>query len=46
MDMGFEIVYHLGRVLWPDGDGKFTRNRNGDTGPETDGGYLFNQRWL
>lgn len=46
MDMGFHLVYNLGRALWPNGDGKFTRDRNGDTGPETDGGYLLRQEWL
>lgn len=46
MDMGFHVVYNLGRALWPDGDGKFSRGRNGESGPETDGGYLLNHRWL
>lgn len=49
MDMGFSLVYNLGRYLYPKG---FTlpkdyRGRNGDTsGVETDGGYAFIQRWL
>lgn len=46
MDMGFALVYELGAVLFPGGDGKYTRGRNGMTGPETNGGYLLNQRWL
>lgn len=46
MDMGFSVVYNLGRALWPNGDGKYKTGRNGMTGPETDGGYLLNQRWL
>ena len=46
MDMGFELVYQLGYALWPKGDGKFTRNRNGNNGPETDGGYCLYQAWL
>ena len=46
MDMGFALVYELGRVLWPNGDGKYTCERNRDKGPEKDGGYLLNQRWL
>lgn len=46
MDMGFEIVYALGRVCYPKGDGKTITGRNGDTEPETDGGYLFKQIWL
>lgn len=46
MDMGFDVVYNLGRALWPEGDGKYTRNRNGDTGPEKNGGYMLRQEWL
>jgi len=46
MDMGFALVYELGRALWPDGDGKYTRERNGNKEPEKDGGYLLNHRWL
>lgn len=50
MDMGFEIVYSLGRVLFPKGfkvDGVKTRARNGDTsGFDTDGGYALKQEWL
>lgn len=49
MDMGFSLVYNLGRYLYPDGfdlpEGH--RGRNGDTsGRETDGGYAFQQRWM
>jgi hypothetical protein len=46
MDMGFDIVYNLGRFLFPKGDGKTVTGRNGDTKPETDGGYLLKQEWL
>lgn len=46
MDMGFNLVYELGRSLWPNGDGKYTKNRNGNKGPETDGGYCLNQKWI
>ena len=42
MDMIFDCIYNMGRMLWPNGNGRYTRNRNGDTGPETDGGYLLN----
>lgn len=42
----FQAVYNLGRALWPDGDGKYTRHRNGDAGPETDGGYMLSQSGL
>lgn len=46
MDMGFEVVYRLGAVLWPKGDGKTITGRNGDKKPETDGGYILRQEWL
>lgn len=54
MDMGFYVVYTLGRVLWPEGaasaihraDKAYTRGRNGDQGPETDGGYMLRQEWF
>jgi len=46
MDMGHALVYDLGRVLFPSGNGKYTINRNGDPKPETDGGYCLNQSWL
>ena len=46
IDMGFSVVYNLAATLWPGGDGKFTTGRNGDKGPETDGGYLLRQEWL
>ncbi len=49
MDMGFHLVYCLGRALWPKG-GKLPKGaygRNGDkSGFETDGGYLLTHRWL
>ncbi len=49
MDVGFEVVYNLGRCLFPRGfklkPGE--RGRNGDTsGYDTDGGYALKQRWL
>jgi len=46
MDMGFDVVYNLGRFLFPNGDGKTVTGRNGDKKPETDGGYLLNQKWI
>lgn len=49
MDMGFALVYNLGRTLWPKGFKlpKGKRGRNGDTsGFDTDGGYALEQRWL
>ena len=49
MDMGFKLVYLLGRELFPDGF-KLAENqygRNGDTsGFDSDGGYALRQRWL
>lgn len=44
MDMGFHIVYRLGRKLWPDGTDKPHGTRNGQ--PDTDGGYALKHRWL
>lgn len=46
MDMGFHVVYTIGRMLWPEGDGKTVTGRNGDKGPETDGGYLLKYSYL
>jgi hypothetical protein len=46
MDMTFELVYTLGRVLFPDGFKvpKGERGRNGDTsGHDNDGGYALNR---
>lgn len=49
MDMGFEIVYNMGRVLFPKGFKvpKGGHGRNGNTsGYDNDGGYALNHRWL
>lgn len=49
MDMGFALVYNLGRVLFPEGFklAKGQHGRNGDkSGYDNDGGYALNQRWL
>lgn len=49
MDMTFELVYTLGRVLFPDGFDvpRGERGRNGDTsGHDNDGGYALNNRSL
>jgi hypothetical protein len=41
MDMGFEIVYTLGRAMWPDGvESDYSGRKNND------GGYAFRQEWL
>ena len=44
MDMGFQLIYELGRVLWPDGTPEPHGVRNGE--PDSCGGYALNQRWL
>ena len=44
MDMGFALVYNLGRTLWPNGTKKPHGTRNGQ--PDTDGGYALNHSWL
>jgi len=58
MDMGFALVYELGRVLFPDGFACIGENcqsndhANGDRDftpghvTHTDGGYALRQRWL
>ena len=49
MDMGFALVYSLGRALYPD---RFTLaphqyGRNGDTsGFDIDGGYALKHEWI
>ena len=51
MDMGYHIVYTLGRVLFPKGGAlkhsprEAQERRAGET-KETDGGYLLSHRWL
>ena len=47
MDMGFALVYNLGRTLWPEGFDTwpgYWRNEPLDHDP--DGGYALKQRWL
>ena len=44
MDMGFSIVYDLGRALWPKGTPKPHGSRNG--APDKDGGYALKHSWL
>lgn len=47
MDMGFALVYNLGRTLFPKGFKVKGRGRNGDTsGHDRDGGYALRQEWL
>ena len=49
MDMGFHLVYTLGRALYPEGFKlpKGKSGRNGDkSGFDTDGGYALNKRSL
>lgn len=47
MDMGFHLVYNLGRTLFSKGFKVKGMGRNGDTsGHDNDGGYALVQRWL
>jgi hypothetical protein len=58
MDMGFALVYNLGRTLWPDGfrcSGKGCQSNDHSNGPHyrpdgrmkhRDGGYALRHRWL
>lgn len=47
MDMGFALVYNLGRVLWPEGfDTPEGYWRNEPLAFDPDGGYALKQRWL
>lgn len=49
MDMGFHVVYSLGRVLFPKGFKlpKGRHGRNGDTsGYDKDGGYALHSEWI
>lgn len=44
MDTGFQLVYILGRTLWPTGTPKPHGKRNGQ--PDRDGGYALKHDWL
>lgn len=44
MDMGAELIYDLGRTLWPKGTDKPHGTRNGE--PDNAGGYALKQRWI
>ena len=44
MDMGFALVYNLGRALWPNGTPKPHGSRNGT--PDKDGGYALDHAWI
>ncbi len=57
MDMGFHLIYSLGRALWPDGftcTGKGCPSNDHSNGNRdytgtvhhNDGGYALKQRWL
>lgn len=47
MDMGYALIYSLGRCLFPDGFKVEGRGRNGDTsGWDKYGGYALKQQWL
>lgn len=44
MDMGFALVYNLGRAMWPCGTPEPHGRRNGV--PDSDGGYALKQKWV
>lgn len=44
MDMGFHLVYGLGRALWPKGTPEPHGMRNGE--PDSEGGYALKHRWM
>ena len=44
MDMGFALVYALGKALWPKGTPKSHGMRNGK--PDKAGGYALKHEWL
>jgi len=44
MDIGFHLVYSLGRALWPHGTRKPHGMRNGE--PDKDDGYALKHSWL
>lgn len=52
MDMGFALVYNLGRVLFPDGfipreaGQSYGRNRASADAIDPDGGYALKQQWI
>lgn len=51
MDMGFALVYDLGRRLWPEGGSvKKSQRRHQEerlgNKVETDGGYLLRHEWM
>ena len=47
MNMGFKLVYDLGRILYPKGfKTKKGYIRNSPMKFDPDGGYAFHQRWL
>ena len=44
MDMGFHLVYGLGRAMWPVGTQSPHGIRNGE--PDSDGGFALKHRWI
>jgi hypothetical protein len=51
MDMGFHVVYELGRTLYPKGFvpakcGRHGRNGSDPNEVDTDGGYALRHEWL
>ena len=44
MDMGFSVVYNLGRAVWPAGTPEPHGRRNG--APDSAGGYALKSTWV
>jgi hypothetical protein len=44
MDMGFNVVYNLGCILWPTGTDTPHGSRNG--APDSSGGYALKHKWI
>jgi hypothetical protein len=44
MDMGFNVVYNLGAILWPMGTDTPHGTRNGS--PDSAGGYALKHKWI
>lgn len=44
LNAGFDMVYRLGKALWPEGTPEPHGTRNGE--PDRDGGYALKHEWL
>lgn len=43
-DVGFDVVYSLGKTIWPNGTPKPHGTRNGK--PDSEGGYALKHSWI